>query len=100
MNYFTILTNYFVAKIPTPEPPGNPDDEIAEAIRQSQEDYEKAEILKKKEEEELLKAINESLKSHQSAPKPNDDSFRLQLEDTSENSSTPNLENSGLVSKL
>ena len=77
----------------------------------SQEDYEKAETLRKKEEEDLMRAINESLKSNRSndqadEARPSDDSFRLQLDDDTppiidgECSSSELPESSGLVSTI
>ena len=41
-------------------------DMLQQVLRQSQEDYDKAESLRRKEEEDLQRAINESLRNQNS----------------------------------
>ena len=90
---------------------------MAEVLRQSQEDFNETENLRRQEEEEFQRAISESLKSNpgvtSNATDPastsedfsnRDESLRLQLEDTAESQPSAfdeNMpENSGLVSRL
>lgn len=98
------FSSIFISAVDVP-PPQDDDDELAQALAQSQEDYEKAETLRKKEDDELMRAINESLKSNRSneaEARQSDDSFRLQLDDDTppvvDSSDLP--ESSGLVSIL
>ena len=82
------------------------EDDLAQVLRQSQRDYEKAESLRKQEEEDFQRAINESMKSITSQ----DESFSLQLsqDDTppvvsnrgEPSTSTPTPQSSGLVSRI
>ena len=88
---------------------------MAEVLRQSQEDFNETENLRRQEEEEFQRAISESLKSNPGVTSNatasrnedfsnRDESLRLQLEDTAESQPSAfdeNMpENSGLVSRL
>ena len=64
------------------------EDDLAQVLRQSQRDYEEAENLRKQEEEDFQRAINESMKSTTSQ----NESFTLQL---SQDDTPPVVSNRG-----